>query len=63
MFKGARPKGQPRSLRTVAEDKATASFPEDLPYVPSAGLPAATTGASQKYSDTSADPAPFVLRG
>jgi hypothetical protein len=64
MFKGARPQGQPRSLRAIAEDTDKSSnFPEDVPYVPSAGLPASVTGATQTYKDSPADPMPFKLRG
>lgn len=64
MFKGARPQGQPRTLRSIAEDTdASSNFPEDVPYVPAAGVPVSTTGAGQTYSDSPADPMPFKLRG
>lgn len=64
MFKGARPQGQPRSLRSIVETKdSAANFPEDVPYVPSAGVPASVPGATQTYKDSAADPMPFTLRG
>lgn len=64
MFKGARPKGQPRTLRSIAEDvDASSNFPEDVPYIPCAGVPASTVGATQTYKDSPADPMPFKLRG
>lgn len=63
MFKGIRPAGQPRSLRSIAEGvEQPGNFPEDVPYVPSAGVPASTTGAGDTYRDTPGDKMPFTLR-
>jgi len=63
MFKGIRPTGQPRSLRSIAEGvEKPSNFPMDVPYVPSAGVPASTTGANDTYKDTPGDKMPFALR-
>ncbi len=76
MFRGARPEGQPASLRTIAEAAADAAgFDGAVAYVPQAGMPASEQGATQVYNDpaaenrtlaptarsTSADPKPFVV--
>jgi hypothetical protein len=52
--KGVRPAAQPRTLRSIAEDKGTApaSFPEDLPYDHAAGAPKAVSGGV--YADEAA---------
>lgn len=50
--KGALPKAQPRTLRTIAEEKsAPASFPEDLPYDTQGGVPQSVQGGGQSYND------------
>jgi hypothetical protein len=77
MFRGARPEGQPRSLRTIAESNTASNFEGAVPFVPQSGLPASELGAEQTYHDAlaegrasrpavrsaAADPRPFQVRG
>lgn len=53
MFRGVKPEGQPRTLRTIAEDggASPAGFEGALPYSPQAGMPASEQGATQLYHD------------
>lgn len=54
-FKGVRPPGQPRTLRSIAEDKGStpASREGELPYDANAGVPQGTPGAGT-YTDGAA---------
>lgn len=50
------PGGQPRSLRSIAEDHAApSSFPPDLPYDYQAGTPSSATGGGQAPVDVAAE--------
>ena len=51
-FYGVHPPAQPRTLRTIAEDKGTmpAGF-VDGGVAPSSGLPISMPGAMERYSD------------
>ncbi len=52
MFHGAKPAGQPRTVRTLAEKNADArNFPTDLPYNTQAGAPLSMVGAGSSYKD------------
>lgn len=52
MFRGKKPAGQPRTLRSITEGKtAAANTPADLPYDAQAGIPMSELGASQQYDD------------
>lgn len=55
--RGQVPDGQPRTLRSNAEQKGTvpAGFIEGVPYSPHAGCPLETVGAATTYQDN-ADP-------
>jgi hypothetical protein len=75
MFRGTRPEGQARSLRTIAESNSPSNFEGATPFVPQSGLPASEPTAAQTYHDavadgrdvrptarsTAADPSPFVV--
>lgn len=51
-FYGVHPPAQPRTLRTIAEDKGTTpSGFVDGGVEPGSGLPASMPGASERYSD------------
>jgi hypothetical protein len=76
MFKGNKPSAQPRTLRTIAEQKGSnpAGFDGEIPYVPQTGLPVTVKGATELYVDEAmhvtlsgdksqakgADPSPFA---
>lgn len=77
MFRGARPEGQARTLRTQAETNTPSNFEGATPFVPQSGLPASEQTAAQTYHDpvsegrgvrptarsNAADPSPFVVHG
>lgn len=55
MFHGAKPEGQPRTVRTLAASHADPkNFPEDLPYNTQAGAPLSEPGAGAEYRDEAA---------
>lgn len=55
MFHGTKPEGQPRTVRTLAEDRADPkNFPADLPYDTQAGAPLSVPGAGAEYKDEAA---------
>jgi hypothetical protein len=61
-FKAARPKGQPRTLRTIAEDKGSAPAGRDpgMEIDPVAGVPMGYPGggAGQRFADHADQAAP-----
>lgn len=54
MHKGVKPAAQPRTLRTIAEDKGTApaGFEGATPYVANAGVPLSEPSAMDSYVDS-----------
>lgn len=49
---GPKPAGQPRTLRSVAEQKsAPASFPDEVPQDTAGGVPSSDRTFGQKYDD------------
>ena len=55
-FKGVLPKGQPRTLRTIAQTKgaAPANLESDAGYDLVSGIPNGFSGANQPYKDAAA---------
>lgn len=55
-FRGTKPSAQPRTLRTIAENKGTtpAGFDGGEAYDAQAGLPAGALTAGQRYEDPAA---------
>lgn len=59
MFRGKKPAGQPRTLRSITEGKtASANTPADLPYDAQAGIPMSELGGGQQYNDVATSALP-----
>lgn len=57
--KGLKPEGQPRSLRSIVEEKSgTAGFDDGVPFDPQAGVPSNVSGGTHKDVADAALPPP-----
>jgi len=53
MHQGVKPSAQPRTLRTIAEEKGAVKqgSGDEVAYDPRAGIPTSAKGAGQRYQD------------